>query len=113
MSEWVRFDLDEEGTSVLVEVTADDPGLERLSRRGDAFAKAKASFEDSLVGVRDAASAALRRFQGMAVPPDEVEISFGVKLSVEGTAVIAKSGLEGQLEVKIKWQRKESETGPA
>ncbi|AWS41658.1 CU044_2847 family protein [Streptosporangium sp. 'caverna'] len=104
MTEWVRFDLDDEGGSVLVELDP-EPGVERLSRRGDGFAQAKISFENALVNVRDAASSALQQFRTMATPPDEVEIQFGIKLSASAGAVIAKTGTEGHFDVKIKWQR--------
>ena len=76
-----------------------------MSRREDLVLDAKVSFERALAAVKDAASAALGQFQAMARKPDEVEIKFGVKLSAEAGAVIAKTGLEGQFEVKLKWKQ--------
>ncbi|MER7212619.1 CU044_2847 family protein [Streptosporangium sp. NPDC000239] len=104
MTELVRFDIDGEEGSVLVELDP-APGFERLSRRDGGLAQAKVSFEGALAGVRDAASSALKQFQAMAVPPDEVELQFGVRLSAEAGAVIAKTGAEGHFEVRVKWQR--------
>ncbi|GAA2888176.1 CU044_2847 family protein [Streptosporangium fragile] len=104
MTEWVRFELADEEGSILVEMDP-EPGLERLSRRGDGFTQAKISFESALANVRDAASSALQQFRTMAAPPDEVEIQFGIKLSASAGAVIAKTGTEGHFDVKIKWQR--------
>ncbi|MBB4913999.1 CU044_2847 family protein [Streptosporangium saharense] len=104
MTELVRFELDDKEGSVLVELDP-LPGFERLSRGEGNLAQAKVSFENALAGVRDAASSALRQFQAMAVPPDEVELQFGVRLSASAGAVIAKTGAEGHFEVRIKWQR--------
>jgi hypothetical protein len=41
----------------------------------------------------------------MAQRPDEVEIKFGVKVDAQAGAVIAKTGLQGQFEIKLKWVR--------
>ncbi|WIX75180.1 CU044_2847 family protein [Amycolatopsis carbonis] len=40
-----------------------------------------------------------------------MEIKFGVKLSAEAGAVIAKTGVEGQLEIKLKWRRDGADGG--
>lgn len=84
-----------------------------MSRGDDVVRDARRSFEQALGTVRDAASAALGQFQAMARKPDEVEIKFGVKLSAEAGAVIAKTGIDGQFEVKLKWKRDAAtETAP-
>jgi len=104
MTDWVRFELDDPDGSVLVEIEPEE-GLERLARGRDNFTQARETFEHAMTDVRDAASAALRKFKEMPTPPDEVEIEFGVKLSASAGAVIAKTGVEGQLVIKIKWHR--------
>jgi hypothetical protein len=68
------------------------------------------SFERALAEVRNAASAALGQFQSLAQRPDEVEIKFGVKVDAQVGAVIAKTGLQGQIEIKLKWIRDASAT---
>jgi hypothetical protein len=103
VTERVEFAL-EDGSTVLVEVD-EAPRFERAGRVGDAVEQAAATFEQALTGVRNAASAALHQFRALPVRPDEVEISFGVKLDVEAGAVIARSGVEGQLGVRLKWRR--------
>lgn len=103
MTELARFEL-EQGGDVVVEVRT-GPVTTRASRREDLVLDAKVSFERALGTVKDAASAALGQFQAMARRPDEVEIKFGVKLSAEAGAVIAKTGLDGQFEVRLKWTR--------
>lgn len=103
MAELARFELAEGGDVVIEVDTA--PATSRVSRRDDLVLEAKHSFERALGAVRDAASAALGQFQAMTRKPDEIEIKFGVKLSAEAGAVIAKTGVDGQLEVKLTWKR--------
>ena len=39
--------------------------------------------------------------------PSEVEVEFGIKLDVESGALIAKTGAEASLKVKMVWKRKD------
>lgn len=110
MAEFARFPLEDGGT-VLVEVET-EAGLERASRGGAILKDVTGSFEKALSQVRDAASAAMAQFLAMPRRPDEVELKFGVKLDAQAGAVIARTGLQGQFEVKLKWRRGEvTETG--
>ncbi len=102
MNDLARFPL-EGGGSVVVEVDH-VPGTAPVSR-GSLIDDAKSSFEAALVNVREAAVSALGTFQSMSRKPDEVEIKFGVKLTAQAGAVIAKTGLDGNFEVKLKWVR--------
>lgn len=102
MTELVRFEL-ANGGSVLVELDA-PPGASRVARQ-NMLEKAKSTLENALHDVRDAANAALGQFQEMTRKPDEVEIKFGVKLDAQAGAIIARTGVEGHLEVKLKWKQ--------
>lgn len=106
MAELARFALDD-GGSVTVEVD-EEPGISRAARPGQVIRTATASFDKALVEVRAAAAAALREFQAMAQRPDEVEIKFGVKFDAQAGAVIAKTGMQGQFEVRLMWQREQT-----
>ncbi|NUT93927.1 MAG: hypothetical protein HOY78_18095 [Saccharothrix sp.] len=103
-SELIRFPL-AEGGSVLVEV--DEPaGISRAGRPSTrVLQEARATFEQAVAGVRDAAAAALAQFTSMTRAPDEVELKFGLKLDAEAGAVIARTGVQGQFEVKLRWRR--------
>ena len=103
MTELVRFPLDGDG-SVLVEVE-EPPGVTRVSRPGDLPKTAKETFEKALLQVRDVANVALGQLRSMSRQPDEIEIKFGVKLDAQAGAVIARTGIQGHLEVKLKWRR--------
>ncbi|WP_258907905.1 CU044_2847 family protein [Actinokineospora sp. UTMC 2448] len=98
-----RFQLTD-GGEVIVEV---EPVVTtaRVSRRENLITDAKVSFEKALTNIRDAAAAALGQFRSMTRQPDEVELKFAVKLSATAGAVIAKTALDGQFEVKLKWLR--------
>ncbi|MFJ1971118.1 CU044_2847 family protein [Streptomyces sp. NPDC087903] len=92
----------EDGALVVVEGVDEEPGA-RMVSRGDAPLQATRTFEGALDGVRAAAESALRVFRDGALQPDSVELEFGVKLSAEAGAVIAKGSAEGHLVVKLSW----------
>ncbi|MFF3888775.1 CU044_2847 family protein [Streptomyces sp. NPDC001914] len=92
----------EDGARVVVEAVDDGSGS-RLVARDDGTVQATRTFEGSLEGVRAAAGSALRVFRDGSLRPDSVEIEFGVKLTAEAGALIAKSAVEGHLVVKLSW----------
>jgi hypothetical protein len=97
----MRIPLDS-GGEVLVEAEP-TPGLERAGRTEDMLRVAAQSLETALGQVRDAAAAAVAQFAEMPRRPDEVELKFGIKLDAQAGAVIARTGLQGHFEVKLKW----------
>ncbi|SCL32312.1 hypothetical protein GA0070616_4433 [Micromonospora nigra] len=103
MTELQRFPL-ESGGSVVIEVDG-RRGMTPAANAGKVVREARATFDRALEEVRDAASVALAQFQAMAHRPDEVEIKFGVQLTAEAGAVIARTGVQGQFEVTVRWQR--------
>jgi hypothetical protein len=106
MTEVMRVPLDG-GGSVLVEVEP-TPGLERAGRVSDTVREASQSLERALEQVRDAAAAAVAQFAEMSRRPDEVELKFGLKLDAQAGAVIARTGVQGHFEVKLKWRAAEA-----
>ncbi|MEU9557312.1 CU044_2847 family protein [Streptomyces fumanus] len=92
----------EDGAQVVVEAVDEESGA-RLVSRGDGPAQAARTFENALEGVRAAADSALRVFRSGALRPDAVELEFGVRLSAEAGAVIAKGSTEGHLVVRLTW----------
>ncbi|WP_327395376.1 CU044_2847 family protein [Streptomyces phaeochromogenes] len=97
----VEFKTDD-GAVIVVEGVEDESGS-RLVARADGTVQAARTFEGSLEGVRAAAESALRVFRHGSLKPDTVEIEFGVKLTAEAGALIAKSAVEGHLVVKLSW----------
>lgn len=107
----MEFKTDDGGV-VSVEANEDRTGS-RLVARGDGTVQAARTFEGALEGVRAAASSALRVFRDGSLRPDVVEIEFGVKLSAETGAIIAKGTAEGHLVVKMTWAATTAEPGTA
>ncbi|GGQ19485.1 MULTISPECIES: CU044_2847 family protein [Streptomyces] len=92
----------DDGAVVVVEGVEDESGA-RLVAREDGPARAARTFEGALDGVRAAAASALRVFRDGSLRPDSVELEFGVKLTAESGAVIAKGAAEGHLVVRLSW----------
>lgn len=108
VNELVRWETDT--GSVVVEMDRSQPGFQSVTRKpGEIIVDVKKNFEDALKNVRDAAVSALDVFRDEVLNPDQVEIEFGVKLSVAAGAVIASTAAEGHLTVKLSWSR---ETAP-
>jgi hypothetical protein len=102
MDDLVEFKT-EDGALIVVEAADGDESGARLVSRGDGPAQAARTFEGALGGVRAAAESALRVFRDGSLRPDAVELEFGVKLSAETGAVIAKGAAEGHLIVRLSW----------
>ncbi|MFJ8464974.1 CU044_2847 family protein [Streptomyces swartbergensis] len=100
-----------DGAVVAVEAVEERSGS-RLVSRGDGTIQATRTFEGALDGVRSAAESALRVFRDGSLKPDGVEIEFGVKLSAETGAFIAKGTAEGHLVVKLSWSPSAPDTRP-
>ncbi|MGB6165007.1 MAG: CU044_2847 family protein [Pseudonocardiaceae bacterium] len=100
MTEMVRFDL-AEGSTVLVEVDEASLGIERVSRGRDGVVEASRRLTEALGSVRDAARESMDVLQTLS--PDRIELEFGVKLSGEAGAIIAKTAAEGHFTVKLSW----------
>ncbi|MGW3285571.1 CU044_2847 family protein [Streptomyces sp. NPDC001002] len=99
----VEFKMDD-GSVVAVEAMEEERGSRLIGRRReDGTIQAARTFEGALAGVRAAAESALRVFRDGGLRPDGVEIEFGVKMSAEAGAFIAKGTAEGHLVVKLTW----------
>ncbi|GAA2287667.1 hypothetical protein GCM10010145_40050 [Streptomyces ruber] len=101
-----------DGAVITVEAAGDESGSRLVSRGADGAVQATRTFEGALDGVRSAASSALRVFRDGSLRPDAVEIEFGVRLTAEAGALIAKSAVEGHLLVKLSWSPGRSADSP-
>ncbi len=103
MAELMRWELDD-GDEVFVEVAQDAPEISPVSRAGNMIESAGVSLSSALGHVRNAATVVLGQFRGMAECPDEVQVEFGVRLTAEAGAVIAKTSMDGHLNVTLTWR---------
>ena len=99
------------GGRLLVQVDEDDlpDGLIPVARRrpGQVVAVARESVEDAIDQIRPAVDAVMTRLEAMAA--DEVSVEFGLVLSAEGSAIIAKGKAEVHFTVTLAWKRREAE----
>src|SRR5688572_14357275 len=103
MKRLIDFPL-ESGTSMLVEI--DEPvegGLVKASRAGELIVKAQQSLEKALENVQPAAQAVIQQLRKLSDSPDEIEVTFGLKLSADAGAVLASAGTEANYTVTLKW----------
>lgn len=103
----MRFVLDD-GTEVEIEVDAApsaDPST--ITRSGAPVERAQRSFEQAMGTVKKTVAAAVREMRD-AFPerPDELEVEFGIKASLEANGlVLAKAAGEASFIVKAVWKK--------
>lgn len=104
--ETVAFPL-EDGGQVLVRVdTPDTYGgvVTRGGRAAEAIAEAGQTFESALSTIRDVADAVLHQLGRLAVPPQEVQVQFGLELNAKASAILASGSAAAQLHVTLAWK---------
>lgn len=116
MAKYVEFPL-EDGGVILVEASDERKAAGGGFVRGapgdgtqEIIEKAKASFEASFESVRKSADALVQKLTSLSQRPDEVEVSFSLKVSAElGNVVIAKAGSESNYSVTLRWRNEKEE----
>jgi hypothetical protein len=96
----------DENAPLLIEITP-TPGVQAVFLNSDELA---AKADEVMTKVMDAIHGVSARFSDLyANLPDQftqVELSFGVKVTSEMGALIAKAGIESTFNVKLVWQKK-------
>ncbi len=106
----VKFEL-EDGSFMYIEVDkklsasqSKVEDLEDLAGIGDeVIQKASQSLEKSLSGIKAIGDAVINKVKSFNEPADEVEVKFGIKMSADLGAVIAKGSGEVNYEITLKW----------
>ena len=109
MAEIVRFAAGE-GASVLVEADEDAFGVERVGRGADGTIQANERLDRALGSARATIASALAALGGLGF--EELVLEFGIKLTAETGAVIAKTAAEGHLTVTAKWGAQAEQQAP-
>ncbi|MCZ7373772.1 MULTISPECIES: CU044_2847 family protein [unclassified Micromonospora] len=91
------------GETVLIEVSDDRTGIERVGRPGEVVRTAGETLQQALARVRPAAEAVLDSVRGMAKTPDRVTVEFGIKLTAEAGVVVARTATEANFAVTVEW----------
>jgi hypothetical protein len=94
---------------VLVEF-APQPGVRGVSLKPeDIIGKSAQALDSAMNTIHHMARRVTTTIKDLAERPTEVEVMFGLKLDVEAGAIIAKTGGEASLNVKLKWELKKEE----
>jgi hypothetical protein len=115
MAHYIEYQTADGGV-VLVEVAGEAPdavakgGIVPASRVGDAIQntvqEVQVKFEDAIDVVQRGAQIIIDKVKGLSDPPDEIEVTFGLKAAGElGNFAIAKASAEANYTVKMTWQR--------
>jgi hypothetical protein len=102
MKHLVEFPL-EEGGSIVVEIDEPETGGTVRAGREDKIERARETFEESLNKVLPVTETVVEKVRGMAGRPDEIEVTFGVKLSTIAGAVIASASAAANFSVTVRW----------
>lgn len=104
----MSYSAPDEHAPILVELTP-RPGLQQVSlpslppeKLAELSAKALDSAMSTVHQMTDRVSSMVYDLAG---DPNEVEVEFGLKLDVEGQALIAKAGAEAAISVTLTWKR--------
>ena len=107
MSRLALFNLDD-GSSFTAEVELEEDAQGTMrggSAPAEVIAKSGESFQSALRNVNLAAQAVIDGLRSLPKPPDELTVEFGVKLSAEAGAVIAKASTEANFSISLKWMK--------
>jgi hypothetical protein len=97
----------EGGGSFIVEVDDERRGpVTRSGRQSDIVAHASQTFEQALDTLAPAFSTLVTKIRDAAGPPDEIHVEFGLKMSAEAGAIIARAGGEANFKVAVSWTRR-------
>jgi hypothetical protein len=100
----IEFPL-EAGGSVIVEAEGQAGDVTRGLRPSDLPVQTKDTFEAALARVQPAAIAIVDRLRHVADAPDEIEVEFGVQLSAEFGAFVAKASGDANFRISLRWKR--------
>jgi hypothetical protein len=96
----------EAGGFLTVEVDSRDAGVVKAGRPGRVATEAAQTLEAALASLVPGATAMVNKLR--AAKPSEVSLSFGIKLSAEAGAVIARTAGECNFAVTLCWQEDSS-----
>jgi hypothetical protein len=106
------LEVQDDDEVILVEF-APVPGVRSVSLSPkDAIEKSQEAIEWALKSMRGMAKKTAKAIKEIPVVerPNTIAVSFGLKLTAEGGAVVAKAGVEAGINVTMTWQRTVSAT---
>jgi hypothetical protein len=114
-----RADLDKEDCMPTTQIEENDevilvdlqpaPGVRQVSLDAkDLAEKSKMALDNAMKSVRGMAKKAVKTLKDIPISerPTSMSVSFGLKLTAEGNAVVAKAGAETSFTVTMSWEHK-------
>src|SRR3954453_1817930 len=96
----------DDGRTVVIEVEELRSGVVTGDGRAAGVLKhAYGTLEGALRRIGPVTAAAFAQLRNMAEPPDEIDIEFGVKLSADVGAIIARTGGEANFQISLRCPR--------
>lgn len=99
-----QITLDDD-TDILVELRQGRGVVDAARGGAEIVQKSEAAFNHAMATIHSVArrTAATIRALKVSEQPDQVEMSFGLKLTSEANALLVNAGVEAQIEVKLVW----------
>jgi hypothetical protein len=97
------------GGQILVEVDGERSVVRAGTGPAAAISRASGAMSQVFDEVRGAADDALDALRTMESRPTKIELKFGVALTAEANAMIAKAGSSANLSVTVTWERDEDD----
>ena len=109
MAQYVQYITEDDGVIWLQIHEEPQSGVVKAGSLGkkaqDAVLEAQIRFEDAMNTVKHSAQTIIGKIKGLSDPPDEVEVTFGLKAIGElGNMAIGNVGAEANYTVKLKWK---------
>lgn len=112
MTRYIEYQTEDGGT-ILVEVAEEEAPVESgvvkaglADKAIEAVVQARDTFEGAMMdAVRRNAQAFSETMDELPKPPDEAELTFGLKATAEGDVAVVKVGAEATYGVKLTWKR--------
>ncbi|MFG3342426.1 CU044_2847 family protein [Glycomyces sp. NPDC048151] len=103
----------ESGGSVDIEITDNSEAfIEPVGRVADATATTVRTLRKAFSEITPAVEEVVEQLRGTPSKPDRIAIQFGVKITGETTAILAKAAAEANFTITAEWQRSSIEQPP-
>lgn len=105
----IPFTLGDGKTQVYFEVIVppDKSGIEPAGRIEAITHRAAIALDSVLLKIRGTAETIVNNLKEMASSPNEIEVSFGVKLTMEADAIVVSGTSEANLSITLKWKNRD------
>jgi hypothetical protein len=106
VTQLVEFPL-EDGSTLLVEVDEMTPrgGTLRSGQASATVERATATLNQALASVKPAAEGIISVLRSLTIPPTEIGVEFGLKLSAQAGAILAAASIDANYKVTLTWKR--------